>query len=113
MNYKDEQFGFDGTANDIDGYFTRENMIDMFGGCPDSDEDMAELREQAHADMDTIKTIIINTDTNTVAGWSSTATADEPCAGHTAEIGDDVYDALDDSWNGARGTTEGYIIIAG
>jgi len=52
MHYSDERFGFDGDAADIDGYFTRENFIDMFGECDLSDDDLDELRREAHADLD-------------------------------------------------------------
>lgn len=52
MNYNNETFGFNGNASDIDSYFTTESFTEMFGECSLSEDDLAELRRQAHADLD-------------------------------------------------------------
>jgi hypothetical protein len=56
IHYTNEEYGFDGTAEDIDEYFTRENFEAMFGADDTidamTDDDFAELRRQAHADLD-------------------------------------------------------------
>jgi hypothetical protein len=51
-----------------------------------------------------ITTTIINTTNNTQAGRSTTATQDDPCRDHTADIGEDVYEQLEDSWSGTIGS---------
>lgn len=52
MKFSDESYGFDGTSKDVDGYFTRENFVSMFGECDLSDAELGALRAEAHEALD-------------------------------------------------------------
>ena len=46
------------------------------------------------------------------AGSSCTATRENPCRDHAADLGDDVYEALEEAWSDRRmGTTDIYVTV--